>query len=659
MKPSTRISLSLLSTLAAAHATPAGIDGLRLWLDPTVGIQLSGGGTVQQWNDQSGFGNHAVQPDPLRQPAVGVGVLGGQNAIRLDAVGGGNFTTSPTDDGMLINSGFSLNRAYTVFLVDQYWGNSAQGRTLTSYTPNNNWLLGHWNGTESHYTGNFVGPNVGAGVNNPLVSTAVGTGTSNYLFREDRGSGYHSNPGWVAPGGNLVIGEDSTGTWNEASQADIGDVIAFNRALTDTERWIVDDFLRAKYNQPFRITRSHPTYTTVFSGGDLGEGLDLQGNFVAAVNVGGPSGFSIGDANFTTDTGVTAENHIPGWQATTFGGGTPTANDQNLRTVMDSIRWSSPNGSGPEDVQVAIPGLIPGNTYKLQLLFGEAGPGSTRHHAVNVEGKDVIRDFAEGSHRGTDNGTGLGTAVVHQFVAGDNTLNVALHSLGLNSGDLNQLLNGFTLEDRGVKGVATTGTFSTASQLDLTGIFDYAVAVGGSGGQTIGSAAFTADNVAGVTLGAENQITNWVPTDFTGSPDDVQLGQVMSSIRWSETLGMHDGLSLDLAVTPGQEYKLQLMFMEGCCDRGWDVSFEGVLTVRDFSLLALGATQANERGAVITYTFTAEDGTLNVMLDGFSANFADRNPIFNAFTLERIPEPGTATLSLLAGALLLRRRRRA
>ena len=45
------------------------------------------------------------------------------------------------------------------------------------------------------------------------------------------------------------------------------------------------------------------------------------------------------------------------------------------------------------------------------------------------------------------------------------------------------------------------------------------------------------------------------------------------------------------------------------------------------------------------------------MLDGFAVGFADKNPIFNAFTLERIPEPGSAALSLLAGALLLRRRR--
>jgi hypothetical protein len=650
------IPASLIASLASVHATPAGIDGLRLWLDPTdsATIQISGG-LVTQWNDKSGQGNHATQPDPARQPVVAAGVLGGQNAIRLDAGGPGNFVGNPTDDGLLVNGAFSLNRAYTVFLVDQYWGANAMGRTLTSL--DSNWLAGHWNGAEAHFTGNFIGPNVGVGLNAPLVSTAIGTGTSNYLFRQTRGSGYAND--FLNQPGRLVIGDDTAGPWNEGSQSDIGDVIAFNRALTDTERWQVEDYLRGKYNQPFRLSHAHSTRTTVFSGGDTGEGLDLQGNFVAAVNVGGPGGFNIGNAAFTSDTGVTAENHIPGWQSSTFGGGAPTANDTNLRSVMDSIRWSQPGNGGPEDVSVTIPGLIPGNTYKVQLLFGEGGPNSTRHHAVEIEGKNMIRDFAEGSHRGTDNATGLGTAVVHEFVATDTSLDFRLHSTGLLGGDLNQLLNGFTVENRGVTGVTTTGTFTSASQLDFTGTFDYAVSMGGSGGQTVGSAAFTSETVGGVQIGAENTIAAWTPgVDFTGSADDAALGSAMTGIRWSETLGMHDGLSIDLTVIPGQEYKLQLMVMEGCCvGRGFDVSIEGVLTVRDFSADALGASGVNETGAVITHTLTATDDTLNIMLDGFATEFTDKNPILNAFTLERIPEPGSAALALFAAALLGRRRR--
>src|SRR5687768_6429265 len=84
--------------------------------------------------------------------------------------------------------------------------------------------------------------------------------------------------------------------------------------------------------------------TGTFTGGDPGEGLDLQGNFTYAVNV-GPSGGAgkVGDANFTPDSvaGVTviAVNAIAtgGWGAVDYG---DTENDNNLSTVMKSIRWS-------------------------------------------------------------------------------------------------------------------------------------------------------------------------------------------------------------------------------------------------------------------------------------------------------------------------------
>ena len=655
-KPSLVLA-SLLSTLAAAQATPLGIDGLRLWLDASDGATIqTSGGLVTQWDDKSGFNNHAVQSNSLRQPTVGLGALAGQNAIHLDALAGG-FNTSSTDDGMLINPGvFSLNRNYTAYIVDQYWG-GVQQRTLTNMDGTTNWLLGHWNGAESHYTGDFIGPNVGAGVNNPLFSEAIGTGSSNYLNRDFRGRGYannfHNQPGRIA------IGEDDAVVWSEGSQADIGEVIAFSRGLTDTERWQVQDYLRTKYNQPFAVSRAHATHSTVFTGGDAGEGLDFQGNFVAAVSVGGAGGFNIGDAAFTADTGVVAENHIPGWLATTFGGATPTANDSNLRSVMNNIRWSQVGNGGPEDVTVTIPGLVVGNTYKVQMLFGEAGVNSSRHHAVELEGKTINPDFAEGAFRGVDNPTGLGTALIHEFVAKDTTLNFRLHSNGLLHGDLNQLLNGFTVENRGITGITTSGTFTSASQLDFTGNFDYAVTMGGAGGQVVGSAAFTNEFVAGVQVGAENSIFNWVAgANFGASPDDVNLSSAMASIRWNETNGIQDSLSLDLDVVTGEMYQLQLMFMEGCCDRGFDVAFEGVRSLDDFNPNSMGAHLANSRGAVITHTFTAGDPLFSVMLDGFATGFGDKNPTLNAFTLEHlVPEPGSAALSLLAGALLLRRRR--
>jgi hypothetical protein len=76
-----------------------------------------------------------------------------------------------------------------------------------------------------------------------------------------------------------------------------------------------------------------------FTGGDIGEGLDLDGNFVYAVNVGGPAAGPISDANFTTETapGVTvdAQVTVPDWAVPNYGA---TTNDDNLETVMESMR---------------------------------------------------------------------------------------------------------------------------------------------------------------------------------------------------------------------------------------------------------------------------------------------------------------------------------
>ena len=80
------------------------------------------------------------------------------------------------------------------------------------------------------------------------------------------------------------------------------------------------------------------TSVSTFYGGDAGEGLDLEGNFLYAVNVGAPGvGAIVGDATFTPPTAaasVTAMANAPGWGAVDFG---DTAEDNALETVMSSI----------------------------------------------------------------------------------------------------------------------------------------------------------------------------------------------------------------------------------------------------------------------------------------------------------------------------------
>lgn len=186
------------------------------------------------------------------------------------------------------------------------------------------------------------------------------------------------------------------------------------------------------------------TFTNInvgsFTGGDIGEGLDLDGNFSYAVNLLGPAVGSIRDANFTADNepGVTvrAENGVSLWHNASYGS---TTNDDRLETVMQSIRWSR----SPGTVEVDLANLILGRTYKGQLLFAESG--YDRGFDIFAEGVKLVDDFNPGITQGGWYITSKAAVVSFEFTATDSMLNLALGGLAPYS-DKNPILNGLTLE---------------------------------------------------------------------------------------------------------------------------------------------------------------------------------------------------------------------
>ena len=168
------------------------------------------------------------------------------------------------------------------------------------------------------------------------------------------------------------------------------------------------------------------------------------------------------------------------------------------------------------------------------------------------------------------------------------------------------------------------------------GEFVYAINVLGPGGMTAGDATFTADTAAGVSFTAQNQIMNWGARNTLGDSDaDNALEDVLESIRWS---GFPSEVTYDLAnIEPGTSYRLQMLFAEKCCSRGYDVFVEGEQIVDDFSPQAVqGGINVLDNGAALTMDFTASDDVLNIELSG-DASFSDRNPILDGITLEKCP----------------------
>jgi hypothetical protein len=226
--------------------------------------------------------------------------------------------------------------------------------------------------------------------------------------------------------------------------------------LADVDNDGLDEVIARKGDRVFRfdagaaaITVSTPnavTTTGTFTGGDPGEGLDLQGDFVAAVNVLGPGGLQVGDALFTDEAGapnvtIAAENTIPNWLNANYGA---TANDDALEQVMQSIRWTNSQDAGLNTLDITLDDLEIGTRYKLQLLMANNGGASDRHFNLFLEDELALFDFQMGAMQGAN--ANLGVVLTHEFLADADSLFLQFTADFLTSGDRNPILNGLTLE---------------------------------------------------------------------------------------------------------------------------------------------------------------------------------------------------------------------
>ncbi len=167
-------------------------------------------------------------------------------------------------------------------------------------------------------------------------------------------------------------------------------------------------------------------------------------------------------------------------------------------------------------------------------------------------------------------------------------------------------------------------------------------------------------------VGPQN-VPGWqTKPEFGATSDDNNLEQIYHDIRWTWNDGGNPPLQANMNVTPGQQYRLQVLFYGNHAgdNRGWDIQVDGVLTVDN--VWSLGVSTGGEpayspnRGLVYTYDFVAPDNQVNVVfgqLGGAASETADTNAIWQGIMLSQIPEPSTAMLGGVAALALLRRRR--
>lgn len=471
-------------------ATPV-TDGLTLWLDASdtdtlfqdAGLTAPAGigDPVGGWADKSGNDFHATQMNDPQRPVYGDALMNGQPALRFMA---GEL------DGMLVDDSLQLFRPFTTFIVNQYWG-AAEGRTLQG-TDGANWLHGLWAGNVSHYADGFVSPNRPAVPNHVYAADAVDDVSSSSFFVN--GVAQTANDTFLGEPGGLAL--TGAGTFGEWSDADISEVIVYDRALNQSELDDVRGYLYDKYSITPRAPKNtvHDGTLTTFTGGDAGEGLDLDGTFQYAVNVGGAGGLAVRDAVFTNDSapGFTwaAENLAAPWFARPTMG--DTVNDDNLETVLHTIRWSAYNGNALDTVQIELDGIVPGADYKLQLLFAERC--CDRAYDIVIDGEKVVETMHVPSLTGTPenplfNSLDTGVVYAREFTADGTSLFIELDGRFAWFPDGNALIEALTLEID----LPLRGDFNSDGTIDLA---DFDILLAGFGnGNNYTQGDFTLDGI--------------------------------------------------------------------------------------------------------------------------------------------------------------------
>jgi hypothetical protein len=124
---------------------------------------------------------------------------------------------------------------------------------------------------------------------------------------------------------------------------------------------------------------------------------------------------------------------------------------------------------------------------------------------------------------------------------------------------------------------------------------------------------------------------------FGDDTDQRTLAQIMHSMRWSG-----GGTSLHFSLTGlnrAAAHQLQLLFVEKCCDRGFDIRVNDSLRLPRFSPRQITGDDLT-KGVVVRLLVEPGFSQIDVHLEGDATFFPDPSPVIQAATLEEFPEAG-------------------
>jgi len=199
--------------------------------------------------------------------------------------------------------------------------------------------------------------------------------------------------------------------------------------------------------------QSHAASYSTFTGGDVGEGLDFQGTFAAALDLTQSAADpqpTIGNANFqrlydaaNAPAGIVTSGPQGGpGGAVDFGAGTFTlgasADDNALELVMEKMWFATLDGNNERSgftISFELGGpnqrLVPGQDYKLQVFGFANNAGAPRNLELFAEAQS-LGTFEFFSAAGFPISGGV---VSHTFTANDTGIIDGLYSVGFIIGE--------------------------------------------------------------------------------------------------------------------------------------------------------------------------------------------------------------------------------
>jgi hypothetical protein len=215
--------------------SPGAVKGLQLWVHGDAGVktdsgEITPGSQVEQWEDQSGQGNHFSQQEAGRRPTVSKNALKGHVVLSMKAAARQTMTIS-----------YDFGKPFTVIYVARMTGGTS-GRILSGLK--NNWLLGWHAGQEDRFFfGTWIYEPTRPVTTDWRIYAAVGTGNYCTVFRD--GQVITLREGSVdGPNGLSLSGHNAK---SEFSDCEVAEIMVFNRALGPFERSRLEYYLAAKY----------------------------------------------------------------------------------------------------------------------------------------------------------------------------------------------------------------------------------------------------------------------------------------------------------------------------------------------------------------------------------------------------------------------------